>query len=181
MTEAEMRERAIFTGTIDGQPFIPPGASWRIEVPNFGYAIDLVYVDQGTVVAVEFKLADWRRALEQAWVGMLAADKAWIAIKAMPRARGKILEGARRRRIGVLATVDGHRWDIWHPCPGSHLVFDAHRERIMEEIVNPVFWPPRGTASLDLRLRSTFGIASGQVSNSGPAIGAMRASRGCRA
>ena len=52
------------------------------EVPSLGRCVDLVYLERGIVVAVEFKMNDWRRALRQARDHRLAADYVYVCMPA---------------------------------------------------------------------------------------------------
>jgi len=52
------------------------------EVPILGRNADLAYVDQNFLFSVEFKMHDWRRAIQQARDHQLAADYSYIC---MPR------------------------------------------------------------------------------------------------
>ena len=51
------------------------------EVPFLSRCIDLVMInDKGEVISVEFKVSDWRHAIEQAVNHKLGSDKAYICI-----------------------------------------------------------------------------------------------------
>ena len=50
------------------------------EVPLLGRMVDLVYIIEGSVVTIEFKLHDWRRAIVQARDHLLGADYAYICM-----------------------------------------------------------------------------------------------------
>jgi hypothetical protein len=56
----------------------------NLEVPLGGRFVDLVYVRHGRVCTVEFKLASWRRALEQAVDHLLGADSAYVCMPKRP-------------------------------------------------------------------------------------------------
>lgn len=50
------------------------------EVPVLSRIADLVGVRDDGLVAVELKLRDWRRALQQAIAYQIAADRSWVAM-----------------------------------------------------------------------------------------------------
>lgn len=52
-----------------------------LEVPYMSRCIDMIIVDNDyKIVSVEFKLKNWRKALEQARDHMLGADKSYVCI-----------------------------------------------------------------------------------------------------
>jgi hypothetical protein len=81
-------------------------ASW---VPILGRCIDLAYVDGRTITTVEFKLRDWRRALEQARDHRLSADHAYVC---MPRRQvtEKMRSELVSAGIGLLFFVESGTW-----------------------------------------------------------------------
>ena len=57
------------------------GARLAYEVPVYERFLDIVAVQEQTrVVAIELKIRDWRKALQQAVVAQLVADEVYIAI-----------------------------------------------------------------------------------------------------
>lgn len=56
------------------------GTISRMEVPLLGHSIDLVYLWGEHLCSVEFKLSNWRRALQQAIAHQLGADYAFICL-----------------------------------------------------------------------------------------------------
>ena len=51
------------------------------EVPFLSRCIDLVFISSsGEIISVEFKMRNWRHAIEQAKNHMLGADKAYICL-----------------------------------------------------------------------------------------------------
>jgi len=75
-----------------------PGISPCFEVPLMGRSVDLAYIHKRSVVTVEFKLRDWKRAILQAKDHLLGADYAYICLPARA-----ISEELRRvlREVGV--------------------------------------------------------------------------------
>lgn len=68
------------------------------EVPLLGRIVDLVYIQDGTVVTVEFKIHDWRRAISQARDHLLGADYAYIC---MPKRKTSERLLTELERVGV--------------------------------------------------------------------------------
>lgn len=50
------------------------------EVPLLGRSVDLVYVQDDDLISVEFKVSNWRRAVEQAKDHRLGSDFAYICL-----------------------------------------------------------------------------------------------------
>jgi hypothetical protein len=84
-------------------------AQCATEVQFYEHRIDLYGYSEKTAcsVAVELKLKNWRRALEQALVYQLCSDYVFIAVPAST-ARRVDLEELRIHGIGLLA-VTGHK------------------------------------------------------------------------
>lgn len=74
------------------------------ELPFYAHRIDLYGYSAATdcTVAVELKLRDWRRALEQALVYQLCSDYVFIAVPATTAARVDLQE-LRAHGIGLLS------------------------------------------------------------------------------
>jgi hypothetical protein len=51
-----------------------------LEVPVFSGSADMIIIDQKGITAVEFKINDWQRAVNQAYKHLLAVDYAYICI-----------------------------------------------------------------------------------------------------
>jgi hypothetical protein len=92
------------------------------EVPFYDHRIDLYGYSSETdfSVAVELKLRNWRRALEQALVYQLCSDFVFIAVPAST-ARRVDLEELRTYGIGLLA-VSGRRCTQELPAVASSVV-----------------------------------------------------------
>jgi hypothetical protein len=57
-----------------------------LEVPYMSRCIDMIIVDNDyKLVSVEFKIKNWRKALEQARDHMLGADKSYVCIPKPPK------------------------------------------------------------------------------------------------
>lgn len=79
------------------------GLAFATEVPFLHRSIDLVFETiDGSLVAVEFKKSDWRRALEQAYDHRLGTDTAYISFPAERISEG-LLRSAEEIGVGVFA------------------------------------------------------------------------------
>ncbi|MDE2981529.1 MAG: hypothetical protein OXU74_10080 [Gemmatimonadota bacterium] len=111
MTEAVLREREI---------------EYALEVPLLFFYIDLVFRDgEGELVAVEFKLHDWRRGIAQAKGHELGASRMYVCLPA-PRVTEKCREAAREAGVGVLA---------WSPAEPLYEDVPALRSNILVDVV----------------------------------------------
>ncbi len=74
-----MSERTLVGRCVSKLRDIP---SMRIccEVPILGRSADLAYIHNGELYTVEFKIADWRRALAQARDHLLGSDYSYICM-----------------------------------------------------------------------------------------------------
>ncbi|MCP4653602.1 MAG: hypothetical protein GY858_09525 [Candidatus Omnitrophica bacterium] len=79
------------------------------EVPVLGRFADLVYIENNTVVAIEFKLFNWRRAIRQSYDHKLGADFSYVC---MPKR--KITQEMRRALksagVGLKFYREDGRW-----------------------------------------------------------------------
>ena len=111
ITEAVLREREI---------------EYAIEVPLLFFYIDLVFRDgAGELVAVEFKLHDWRRGIAQARGHELGASRMYVCLPAS-RVTERCREAARDAGVGVLA---------WSPADPLCEDVPAQRSDILMDIV----------------------------------------------
>jgi len=84
------------------------GYRWQaLELPFYEYRIDLYgfCADTGTTLAVELKLARWKRALEQALVYQLCSDLVFVALpkKRIPKIPMQLF---RDSGIGLISVGD---------------------------------------------------------------------------
>jgi hypothetical protein len=79
------------------------------EVPLLGRFVDLVYIKDGRVVTVEFKLRDWRRAIAQAKDHLLGADYAYVC---MPERKisDKLRKELKKAGVGLIFYRKGTTW-----------------------------------------------------------------------
>jgi hypothetical protein len=95
----------------------------RAELPFYEYRIDLFAFSQALAltVAIEMKLTRWRRAVEQAILYQLCADRVFIALpeRTISRVDGGLL---RRYGLGLIAVrASGSCREIITPQPSSVL------------------------------------------------------------
>jgi len=107
-------------------------SSW---VPILGRCIDLAFIEEGAVTTVEFKLRDWRRALEQARDHRLGADHAYVC---MPRRQvsEKMRSELLRLGIGLFFFVERGSWpfEIVLDAPRSEDTIDVIRAELRARI-----------------------------------------------
>ncbi len=72
------------------------GTIVRLEVPLLGRSIDLVYLSGNELFSIEFKLNDWRHAIEQAKDHRLGIDFAYVCLprRAISQAFRELLASA---------------------------------------------------------------------------------------
>jgi hypothetical protein len=77
------------------------------ELPFYEYRIDLYGFSQNenATIAIELKLSDWRRALEQAMLYQLCSDFVYIALPERSARRVDLAE-LRKNGIGLLAVFN---------------------------------------------------------------------------
>ncbi len=103
-----------------------PGIEVSHEVPILGRSVDLAYLHGGDVVTVEFKLNDWRRAVNQARDHLLGADYSYVC---MPERRLStvFIDALKREGIGLLFYRSDGAWPF-------EAIIDAHRSEATWEI-----------------------------------------------
>lgn len=120
------------------------GARLAYEVPLYERFLDMVAVQESLVVAIELKVANWRRALQQAVVAQLAADEAYIAVCSRPAAR---VNRALLASTGIgLIVVDGLVAEIMVLAQRSRITMTQHRDAIAAW-VKPTYLTPRSPGS----------------------------------
>lgn len=79
------------------------------DVPLLGRCVDLVFIQDGALVTVEFKMRDWRRAIKQARDHQLGSDYAYIC---MPKrkAASPMLELLAETGVGLFFYSATGRW-----------------------------------------------------------------------
>jgi len=76
-----------------------------LELPINACSCDMVIFDNDEIHAVEFKLHNWRRAIQQANRHRMAVDYCWICI---PQISKTGLEYAKLNQVGVYKWDDGN-------------------------------------------------------------------------
>jgi hypothetical protein len=86
-----------------------PGVHACCEVPLLGRSADLAYILDGTLTTVEFKLRDWRKAIQQVQDHLLGADYCYVC---MPRRRvsDAMRSELNRKGIGLLFFREDRQW-----------------------------------------------------------------------
>jgi hypothetical protein len=115
MTESEMVATAIKR---------LPGKIYR-EVPIFSASCDVVFVADNEINTVEFKLKNWRQAINQAAKHKLAADRCWVCLLVAPD-KAKIY--AEQRGVGILdiemqTIVNASKNYVWEPAKNQVLKY----------------------------------------------------------
>ena len=117
ITEAVLREREI---------------EYAIEVPLLFFYIDLVFRDgEGELVAVEFKLHDWRRGIAQAKGHELGVSRMYVCLPAL-RVTERCREAAQEAGVGVLAWSPAEPFCEEVPARRSDILMDIAQEWLEE-------------------------------------------------
>ena len=108
----------------------------RREVPLLGRIVDLVYIQDGLVITVEFKMRDWRRAILQARDHLLGADYSYIC---MPKRKaGEQLQSAiREAQVGLVFHKKNGNWpfEVVIDAPRSKDTWEVARRDLIEHVV----------------------------------------------
>lgn len=111
-----------------------------LEAPVFSGSADMIIIDQTNIIAVEFKINDWQRALNQAHKHLLAVDYAYICIP-MPKTvatRTRIEKRAANAGVGLFYyKIDGEEPVLLaKPAPNSDRVWLAAKQNLLETLTN---------------------------------------------
>jgi hypothetical protein len=105
------------------------------EVPLLGRTVDLVYIADGSVVTVEFKLHDWRRAIAQARDHLLGADYAYIC---MPERRitDRLKSELESTGVGLAFYREKEEWpfEVAVSAPRSKETWSVARDMLIEYV-----------------------------------------------
>lgn len=105
------------------------------EVPLLGRFIDLAYIKNNILTAIEFKLHDWKRAVRQSYDHRLGADFAYIC---MPERRvsEKMEEEIKAAGVGLIFYCEEGEWPFREiiKAPKSAEVWSGARHRLKEYI-----------------------------------------------
>ncbi|MCL6591069.1 MAG: hypothetical protein K6U80_14080, partial [Firmicutes bacterium] len=109
-----------------------------LEAPVFSGSADMIIIDQSKIIAVEFKINDWQRALNQAQKHLLAVDYAYICIP-MPKTaatRERIEKTAADSGVGLFyynaAGKDKEPVFLAKPAPSSGRVWLTAKQNLLE-------------------------------------------------
>jgi hypothetical protein len=97
-----------------------------LEVPIFSASCDMLIYNNGDIHAIEFKLKNWRQAINQAARHKLAVDYCWIC---MPQVYQNAIEYAAKKQVGVL-NLDG---ELIADAPRNK-TWEAERQRIIKSL-----------------------------------------------
>lgn len=77
------------------------GYDVRTEIANMGQSIDIVAVREEKITAIEVKVKDWRRALDQCRAHELIADYVCVAVGTVS-VSAALLDAAKKRGYGLI-------------------------------------------------------------------------------
>jgi hypothetical protein len=88
----------------------------------FSRKIDVVGVRGDEVCAIEIKIHDWRRAIEQAFLNLRVADYSYVALPEMccVRMNGKLTDEVYGTGIGLIS-VDGYAKEVVEAVASNRL------------------------------------------------------------
>lgn len=126
-----MSERALVSTLVNSSlrfPWRTNGEmSCRTEVRITSNRVDVIYFEKkgdseiGFIAAVEAKLHDWRRALQQAHRNKLFADRVYVALPAQFSSAAILnLAEFRRASIGLIIVEDASATIHFHPPLNTH-------------------------------------------------------------
>lgn len=111
------------------------GVPTKWEAPLLGRSVDLVFYKDEAVHSIEFKLKDWRKAINQARDHQLGADFAYICLP------GKNVTEAMRAAaqevgIGILELCESEDWpfDTVLPARRSKDQWSVARKNLMNQL-----------------------------------------------
>jgi hypothetical protein len=102
------------------------------EAPIMGRSVDLVYLDEGDLISIEFKLTDWRKGLRQARDHQIGADFAYLCIPNREPSEA-LRVAAKEAGVGLLRFSDGLGWpfEIIQHALRSTLTWSVVREQLL--------------------------------------------------
>jgi hypothetical protein len=100
----------------------------------FSRKIDVVGIRKNEVCAIEIKIHDWRRAIEQAFLNLRIADYSYVALPEMCciRLNSRLANEAHGTGIGLIR-VDGYAKEVIKPEP-SNRVQPLLREKFLAQL-----------------------------------------------
>lgn len=105
------------------------------QVPILGRSVDLIYIVDERLIAVEFKLFAWRKALEQSFDHKLGADFAYICMLRR-KITNDMKEEFQKAGVGLVFYRDNGRWpfDLIIRAPKSKEIWPVARSRVTSYI-----------------------------------------------
>lgn len=86
------------------------------EIPWYQKRVDLGFVSDDRLVVVELKVADWSRAIKQAYVNRWVADESWIGIW-HEHVSASTYDAARTSGVGLLVVTKETAYPWLTPGP----------------------------------------------------------------
>jgi len=107
------------------------GIPCMMEVPCLGRSVDLAFIMDGMIYSVEFKLRNWRKALQQARDHQLGADYSFICMCEYPTTV-KMKVAAIALGIGVFSFLnnDGYPFSVTVTGAVSSVQWRIAREKL---------------------------------------------------
>jgi len=113
------------------------GVTVCCHVPVLGRCIDMAYVLRSSLVTIEFKLHDWRKAIAQAKDHRLAAHHSYIC---MPQrsVSDVLLTSLNTAGVGLLFFKDEGKWpfSVHLEAPASNEAWRFAREEAISYVLN---------------------------------------------
>jgi hypothetical protein len=108
------------------------------EAPIMGRSVDLVYLEQNFLIAIEFKLTDWRKGLRQARDHQIGADFAYLCIPNREPSE-ELRVAAQETGIGLLRFSEGLGWpfEIIQHALRSTLTWFIIRDQLLGRLKIP--------------------------------------------
>lgn len=108
------------------------------EAPIMGRSADLVYLEENYLIAIEFKLKDWRRGLRQARDHQIGSDFAYLCVPNREPTEA-LRAAARDFGVGLLRFCEGLDWpfEIVQPALRSTLTWSVIREQLFRRLKIP--------------------------------------------
>jgi len=108
------------------------------EAPIMGRSVDLVYLEEGFLITIEFKLTDWRKGLRQARDHQIGGDYAYLCVPNREPSEA-IRIAASESGIGLLRFTEGFDWpfEVILPALRSTLTWSVIREQLFGRFRTP--------------------------------------------
>ena len=103
-----IKEKELYRAIIDTGPFAKNQIHYEIPIGDWSTSrkkIDLVVVKKQTIISIEVKISNWRKALQQAYVNLYSFDYSYVALwhKTVPNVDVNIFKNL---GIGILKVDD---------------------------------------------------------------------------